>query len=598
MKESALDQNQSKIESVQDALLICRRSFLAVAVFSFFINVLMLTPMFYMINVYDKAVATGSIPTLVSLVVVAAFLYLVMGVLEWVRSKVLVHVGTRLDILLAPRIYDLCFDSQSGQAGSAPTGSQPLSELNALRQFMSGPSAAVVFDLPWTPVFVLLMFFFHPLLALVAIICIGIMATIALANQRATTAALQDANQKASHITQQNQRNLRNAEVVAAMGMMKAFTTKWRKQQDSMLDVQESASSTASGYSAVIKTLSLAMQSAAITTGAVLAMAQEITPGVIIGAALLLGKTLQPIQQAVSGWKGFVDARDQYRRLNDLLQRFPPRQEKMDLPDILGKIAITDAEVAPPGSTEPILKGVSLEIDPGKTVMVVGSSGAGKSTLVRAILGLWPTLSGSVRIDGAEAHYYDREKIGRQIGYLPQGIELFDGSVAENIARFSSLESDAVILAAKDAGVHEFILSLPEGYDSVLGAGGVGLSPGQQQRLALARALYKRPKLLIMDEPNSNLDQAGEKALNHAISLMKTTGSTIVLVSHRQTVVPLVDEIVVIKDGKIAEQVSKDEVVRRATAAAQQNAKQASLEVADGPQRAGPKAGGQEPRGD
>lgn len=562
--------NQIKaIEDVGEALAICRKSFVAVAVFSFCINVLMLTPLFYMINVYDKAVATGSLPTLLSLATVAAFLYLVMGVLEWVRSKVLVHVGTRLDLLLAPRIYELCFYSQSGQAGVTPVGSQPLMELNALRQFMAGPSVAVLFDVPWTPLFILIMFFFHPVLAIVAILCVGIMAAVAIANQRATTGKLQEANKKAATIAMRNQSNLRNAEAVTALGMIRPLTERWRKQQDAMLEVQASASSVASGYTALIKTLSLAMQSAAITTGAVLAMAQEITPGVIIGAALLLGKTLQPIQQAVSGWKGFVDAREQYRKINDLLQSFPPPTEKMALPDITGNITASDIEVAAPGKTSPILKGLSFNIDAGKTVMIVGPSGSGKSTLVRAILGLWPTLKGDIRIDGSEARYFDSQRLGQQVGYLPQGIELFDGSVAENIARFNTPDSDAVILAAKEAGIHELMLSLPEGYDTVLGPGGVRLSPGQQQRVALARAIYKKPRLVVMDEPNSNLDEAGEKALNHAISVLKAAGSTVVVVSHRQTVIPLADLIIVINNGLIKEQLSKDDVIKRAQAAKQ-----------------------------
>lgn len=559
--------NTNMILTIEEALVICRRSFVAVAVFSFGVNILMLTPMFYMINVYDKAVATGSLPTLFSLVIVAAFLYLVMGLLEWARSRVLVRIGSRLDLLLAPRLYELCFRSHYDQPDIAPEGIRPLSDLNSLRQFMAGPSVAVLFDLPWTPLFVVLMFLFHPVLALVAIICIVVMSCIAIANQRATTYALQKANSQASGISLQNQRNFRNVEVVSAMGMLTPLTAKWRKRQDAMLHTQSAASWTASGYSAAIKTLSLAMQSAAITTAAILAMAQEITPGVIIGAALLLGKTLQPIQQAVSGWKGFVDARDQYRRLNDLLRAFPPQPDKMSLPDITGKISADDVEVCAPGGQSPILKSVSFEIEPGSTVMIVGSSAAGKSTLVKAMLGIWPTSNGHMRIDGTEAHYYDRAALGPQIGYLPQGIELFEGSVADNIARFDAPDSESVILAAQDAGIHELVLSFPEGYDTLIGPGGIMLSPGQQQRIALARALYRRPKLLIMDEPNSNLDDAGENALNRAISIMKAAGSTVVLVSHRKTAIPLADVIIVMEHGRVKEQISKDVVLQRARSA-------------------------------
>lgn len=559
--------NKGVITSVAEALVICRQSFIAVAVFSFGINILMLTPLFYMVNVFDKAVATGSLPTLFSLVLVAIFLYVVLGLLEWARSRVLIRIGSRLDLLLAPRLYEICFRIRHDNTGSTPRSIQPLSDLNALRQFIAGPSVAVLFDLPWTPFFILLMFLFHPVLALVAIIGIVIVTLIALANQRSTTANLQDANNKAALISLDNQRNIRNVEAISAMGMLPPLSEKWRVAQDAMLRVQSTASWTASAYSASIKTLGLAMQSAAITTAAILAMAQEITPGVIIGAAMLLGKTIQPIQQAVSGWKGFVDARDQYQRLDRLLKDAPPPVNKMVLPDITGKISATNAEVCAPGSESPILKEISFTIEPGSTVMVIGPSAAGKSTLIKAILGLWPTSNGDIRIDGTEAHYFDPDKLGRQIGYLPQGIELFEGSIADNIARFSLPEPDSVILAAKDAGIHDLILSLPEGYDTVIGSRGVRLSPGQEQRVGLARAVYKRPTLLIMDEPNSNLDEAGEKALNQAIATMKRAGSTVVLVSHRRTAIPLADEIIVLERGRVRETISREMVLERSRAA-------------------------------
>lgn len=561
------------ITSFEEALTVCRRSFIAVGAFSFFINILMLTPMFYMINVYDKAVATGSIPTLVALVAIAAFLYLIMGLLEWLRSVVLVHIGSRLDLLVAPRLYDLCFKSQAGAITAQNVGSQPLSDLNALRQFLASPNAAVIFDLPWIPLFLILMFFFHPALAVVAVICMVIMTVVAVANQRATTNGLREANKHNAKISMQTQRNLRNAEVAAAMGMMEPLTDKWRMQQDQMLEIQSATSATASGFTAVIKTLQVVMQSAAITTGAVLAIAQEISPGLIIGAALLLGKTLQPIQQAVSSWKSFVEAREQYLRLNDLLGSFPPEEEKMSLPNLEGRITASRASVVPPGGTQATLLDISFTLPAGSTTMVLGASAAGKSTLVRAMLGLWSTAQGDIRIDGTESRYFDRTELGPQLGYLPQDIELFDGSVADNIARFGAVDSELVVQAATDAGVHDMILELPEGYDTVISGVQGLLSPGQRQRVALARALYGRPKLLILDEPNSNLDESGEQALNTAIANMKQNGSTVVMVSHRQAVLSLADYIIIMEGGRIKEQGPRDEVVARVRAAqqAQQN---------------------------
>ena len=569
----------SQITAFEEALAVCKRSFVAVGVFSFFINILMLTPMFYMINVYDKAVATASVPTLIALVVIAAFLYLMMGCLEWVRSVVLIHIGSRLDVLVAPRIYELCFKSEAGAIAARNVGSQPLTDLNGLRQFLASPNAAVIFDLPWIPLFLLLMFFFHPALAVVAIICIVIMAVVAIANQRATTQGLKEANGAASRISMQTQRNLRNAEVAAAMGMMKPLTEKWRGQQDEMLDLQSATSATASGYTAVIKTLTVVMQSAAITTGAVLAIAQEISPGLIIGAALLLGKTLQPIQQAVSSWKSFVDAREQYHRLNDLLESFPPEEGKMSLPALNGRITANKASVVPPGGTKPTLSNISFALPAGSTTMILGASAAGKSTLVRAILGLWPTMHGDIRIDGTESKYFDRIELGPQLGYLPQDIELFDGSVADNIARFGAVDPELVIQAATDAGVHEMILALPEGYDTVISGFHGLLSPGQRQRVALARALYGRPRLLVLDEPNSNLDELGEQALNIAIANMKQQGSSIIMVSHRQAVLSLADYVMIMESGNIKEQGLRDEVIERVRAAQQAQQAQATQAV-------------------
>ena len=572
----------AQIRSVEEALRLCKRSFMAVFVFSFFANMLMLTPMFYMINVFDKAVGTGSFPTLISLAIIAGFLYVIMALMEWSRSRVLVFVGSRLDHVLAPRIYDLCFTSEAGVIGVKGMGAQPLSDLNNLRQFLAGSTLTAIFDLPWLPVYLVVMVLFHPVLALVSLICMVIMFALALANQRATTERLQDANSGAGLISQQTQRNLRNAEVAAAMGMTSALTAIWRGQQNDVLSLQEEASNAAGGYAAAIKTLSVAMQSAAITTGAVLAMQQAISPGVMIGAALLIGRSLSPIQAAVTGWRGLVEARQQYLRLNELLEAFPPNEERMTLPPIQGQLSAQKVVVVPPGSKQPTLADINFSIPAGATVMVLGASAAGKSTLVRTILGIWPTAQGAMRIDGADAAKYDRDELGPQIGYLPQDIELFDGTVAENIGRFAEVDAEAIVQAANDAAIHEMILALPDGYDTVITAQKGLLSPGQRQRIALARAIYKRPKLVVLDEPNSNLDEIGEQALNNAIKILKAAGSTLVLVSHRQTALPLVDYLIIMEAGRIKEQGSRSDVLSRfkkAQEAQKQVAQQKTMEV-------------------
>lgn len=540
----------------------------------------MLTPMFYLINVFDKAVGTGSFPTLLSLAVVAAFLYAVLTALEWTRSKVLVHIASRLDLLLASRVYDLCFISESGSSDLIKSGAGPLRDLNQLRQFLGGPLAAVMFDIPWIPLFLILMVLFHPALFYVAIVCMAIMTLIAIANQRSTTQGLDRAERLSASITRQTSKNLRNAEVAAAMGMMSPLRDRWRAQQDEMLAVQAETSSVASGYTALIKTLSMAMQSVAITTGAILVITQEISPGVMIGAALLLGKTLAPIQQVVSGWPSLVENRERYERLKSLLDSSPEEKEKMSLPDVEGRIQCRNVVVKPPGEKQPTLVDINFDLAPGSVTMILGPSAAGKSTLLRAVLGLWPTFRGSIRIDGTESHYFDRDALGPQLGYLPQDIELFDGTVAENIARFGALDSDLVVQAARDAHVHDLILSLPNGYDTVIDTQAFRLSPGQRQRIALARALYRRPKIIILDEPNSNLDELGERALNQAINRMKSLGSTILLVSHRRTAMPLVDYIIVLAAGRIKEQGKKEDLVQRAKLAKQQAGEPQTTSVA------------------
>ena len=558
------------MSAIADAFRACRRSLVALGVFSFFLNILMLTPMFYMINIFDKAVGTGSMPTLIALAALAIFLYLMLAVLDWTRSIVMVHVGVRLDRILAPLVYETCFRSESGAISAQGVGYQPLVDLNNFRQFISGAVATAIFDLPWIPIYLILMLLFHPVLAAVALVCMVIMAIVAVANQRATTAGLENANKLSTKIAGQTQKNLRNAEVAAAMGMMSALTSRWRLQQDEMLSVQAETSGAAAGFSSVIKTLNLFMQSAAITTGAILAMAQEISPGVMIGAALLLGKTIQPIQQVVGGWRSFVDARAQYDRLSELLERFPDPEATMALPPITGSLTADSAFVTPPGAKYPTLRNITFDLPAGTMVMILGPSAAGKSSLVRAMLGLWPVERGSIRLDGADAERYDRSELGPQVGYLPQDIELFDGTVAENIARFGDVDPEAVVQASKDADVHDMILCLPQGYDTVITGSQGLLSQGQKQRVALARAMYGRPKLLVLDEPNSNLDEGGEVALNKAIQTMKTLGSTVVLVSHRKTAMPLANHIILMKEGKIVEQGSMQSFVEKARERQQQ----------------------------
>lgn len=563
-----------RIANFEQALGLCKKSLVAVFVFSLGCNLLMLTPIFYMINVYGKALVFNSMPTLISLITIAVFLYLILWLLEMLRTWVLIYVSSRLDALLAPRIYEICLASEAGSFNEK-LGSRPLADLNALRQFVTGSGALILFDLPWIPLYLSLMVLFHPVLATVSCICMAIMFLMALANQRATSKKLTAANSLAASIQRQTDKNLRNAEAATAMGMKSALMRRWRSFQDEMLETQVEASNSSAVFTSAMKTMTLLMQSIAITTGAVLAMRQEISPGVMIGAAMLLGRALQPIQMGVNGWKGFVDAREQYSRVNTLLNDMVQEQRPMTLPSISGSVEAKELTIIPPGAREPVLRNVSFSITAGSLVLIMGSSAAGKSTLIRAILGLWRPTKGTVRLDGAEAHLYDRDELGPQIGYLPQDIELLEGTIAENIARFGELDAEAVVLAAEEAGIHQMILNLDKGYDTIITGDRGKLSPGQRQRIGLARALYKSPKLVVLDEPNSNLDDEGERALTNALKSLKLNGSTVFMVSHRQGAIPISDYMLILREGGVERQGQTDKVVgelRKITLERQQQA--------------------------
>ena len=549
-----------RITNFEEALGLCKRSLVAVFVFSLGCNLLMLTPIFYMINVYGKALTANSMPTLISLATIALFLYLILWLLELVRTRVLIYVSSRLDALLAPRLYEICFASEAGRFNEK-LGTRPLADLIGLRNFATGPGALILFDLPWIPLYMAIMLMFHPVLAIVGVICMVMMFLMALANQKATSKKLAAANLVASTIQQQTDKNLRNAEAAAAMGMKSALMGRWKTLQDQMLDSQVEASAASGVFSSALKVMTVLMQSIAITTGAVLAMRQEISPGVMIGAAMLLGRALQPIQMGVTSWKSFVDAREQYERVNNLLVDIAEEQNPMSLPAISGSVEAQQLTVIPPGAKETVVGNVSFSITAGSLVLIMGPSAAGKSTLIRAILGLWQPIKGTVRLDGAEAHLYNREEIGPQIGYLPQDIELLDGTIAENIARFGEIDSEAVISAAREAGIHQMILDLENGYDTIVAGDRGKLSPGQRQRIALARALYKKPKLVVLDEPNSNLDEEGERALLQALKSLKANGSTVFMVSHRQGAIPISDYMLILRNGAVERQGPTPKVV-------------------------------------
>lgn len=528
----------------------CRQSFIAIGLFSCGINLLMLVPSFYMLQVYDRVVATGSQATLLMLTLIMLVLLLGMGALEWVRSRIMVRVGNQLDARLSPALYDASF-RLALLTGGRRSSVQPLSDMTALRQFLTGNGLFAFFDAPWMPIYLAVMFVFHPWFGWLGLGCAILLGLLAVANERWTRQLLQKANQDNLQASQFTEKNLRNAEVVAAMGMLGSLRQHWRTANERVLLSQSLASDRAGLLGAISKTFRQIMQSLVLGLGAYLVIRQEISPGLMIAGSILLGRALSPLDQIIGSWKGVVAARDQYRRLNDLLGEIASEPPRMPLPAPRGELQVENLLLMPPGSQQASLRGLDFRLQAGASLAVMGPSGAGKSSLARAILGIWPARSGTVRLDGADIGQWNREALGPHLGYLPQDIELFEGSIAQNIARFGAINHEWVVEAARLAGVHELILQLPEGYDTLIGANGGGLSGGQRQRIALARAVYGNPCLIVLDEPNSNLDESGEQMLMHALQRLKERGCTIIIISHRTGILQAVDRLLVLNSGEL-----------------------------------------------
>ncbi|KXX64341.1 type I secretion system permease/ATPase [Marichromatium gracile] len=548
-------------KTLKEAMAICRSSFYGAGFFSLFINLLMLVPPLYMLQIYDRVLASSSVSTLMALTVLVAFLMLTMGLLEWVRSLVLIRVGARLDGVLSQRVFDATMDVAARQPGQG--SAQPISDLGGFRQFMTGNGLFGFFDAPWIPVYMVVIFMFHPLLGVIALGGALILIALAFLNEFRTRKPLMAASNQAIREQHVLNAKLRNVEVIEALGMRPQIQQRWHDHHADTIGWQARASEEAALLMATSKSFRMFLQSLILGAGAWLAIQQSITPGVMIAASIMMGRALAPVDQMIGSWKGFVNARASYGRLQKLLTEIPPGSRHISLPAPTGALQLEGVVAAPPGARKPVLRGISLEIAAGDVVGMIGPSAAGKSTLARVMLGIWPLASGAVRLDGADLALYNRDELGPHIGYLPQDVELFDGTVAENIARFGEIEDAEVVAAAQRAGVHELIGQLPNGYDTRLGGGGVMLSGGQRQRIGLARALYKNPKLVILDEPNSNLDDRGEAALLEAIDNLRATHATVVLISHRPSVLKAVDKVLVIKDGRVEAYGPRQEVLSR-----------------------------------
>ena len=531
------------------ALTAYKRAFFNIGLFSAVINLLMLAPALYMLQVYDRVLASGNLMTLLMLTLMILGLFALMGALEWVRSQVVIRLGTQMDMRLNQRVYDAAFEAQL-RTGS-PAAGQALSDLTRLRQFATGNALFAFFDAPWFPVYLFVIFMFSPWLGLLALGGAVVLMLLAWINQRVSHGPLKAASEWSVEATQQASAHLRNSEAIEAMGMLDTLRERWLAQHTAFLTQQNLASEKTATVSAWSKGVRLALQSLVLGLGAWLAVQGQITAGMMIAGSILMGRVLSPIDQLIGVWKQWSSARLAYQRLEALLQAYPPRPRRMALPAPTGELSVEQLGACAPGTRRATLANLSFALPAGQVLGVIGPSGCGKSTLARLLVGVWQPVTGKVRLDGADLSQWDKHQLGPHLGYLPQDIQLFAGTIAHNIARFAEVNADKVLAAAQMAGVHELILQLPQGYDTVLGDSGAGLSGGQKQRIGLARAVYGLPAVIVLDEPNSNLDDAGEQALLQAITRLKTLKRTLILITHKPNVLTLTDQLLILRDGQL-----------------------------------------------
>ncbi|WP_299442251.1 type I secretion system permease/ATPase [uncultured Rhodospira sp.] len=531
------------------ALRACRGVFMSIFFFSFFINLLMFVAPLYMLQVYDRVLASRSEPTLIALTVLAGAMLLVMGVLDAIRARILVRTGARLDNEVGGSLFSAVFRRSVVAPGGGQA--QALRDLDSVREFLTGQGLLAFIDAPWVPLFLAAVYLLHPYLGVVATGGAVIIFLLALTNAVWSRKPLREANTASINANNYVTTSVRNAEAMEAMGMMPGILRRWSDRHRTVLALQAQASDRAGVIMSASKSIRMFLQIAILGTGAYLAIRQIVSPGTMIAASILMGRALAPVEQSVAQWRNLTNARAAYGRLRELLATTQVSDERMALPAPEGHLTAERVIAGPPESKMVVLKGVSFAVSPGEVLGVIGPSAAGKSTLARVLVGVWPPLQGDVRLDGASLAHWDKIALGQHMGYVPQDVELFEGTVAENIARFSDIDPEAVVVAAQRAGVHDMILTLPEGYDTQIGAGGAVLSGGQRQRVALARAMYGEPQLIVLDEPNANLDSDGETALMHAIRGLKDAGKTVIVITHRPTLLNAVDTILILKAGVV-----------------------------------------------
>lgn len=526
-----------------------KREFLVVGFFSMVANLLALTPAIYMLQIFDRVMVSRNDLTLIALSLITVFLFAMMAFAEWSRSRLLVRLGVGLDDALGNRVFGATFEARLNRAD--PAAARSFYDLANFRQFLTSNGIIAFFDMPWTPIYVAVLFILHPLLGWISVLGVVLLAFMAWLTQRYTAQPIEQARDAGIQVHQYTQSKLRNAEVVESMGMLADLWRRWLARHHHHLRLVGKAHDLGHRIRDLTRFLRYSLQSIILGAGALVVIDGELSPWVIIVGMILLGRALAPVELAIGSWQGFTSARTSFRRLETLLAAHPGRAEGLFHGAPKGEIQLENLVATAPGRTEPILRGLTLTFPAGEVIGMIGPSGSGKSTLARVILGIWPNVEGQVRLDGEPLASWWRQELGPYLGYLPQDVQLFDGTIAENIARFGPIESEKVIRAAQLAGVHDMVLRFPRGYDTTAGVGGSYLSGGQRQRIALARAIYDDPNLIVLDEPNSNLDDVGEAALVATIKHLKANGKTVVLITHRLNILAIADRILVLRQGAV-----------------------------------------------
>ena len=549
---------QNTHSELSKALKGTKPAFIMLLFFSSVINMLMLAPAIYMLQVYDRVLASRNTTTLLMLTLLIIGLYSVIGLIEYARSSFMTRLGNRLDVKLNQLVFHAAFKRKIATGDNNPA--QAIADLAQIRQFLSGNSLFALLDIPWTPFYLIIAFLVHPLLGWLSLGGILTLFTLTMVTELTTKKPIQEAQSLSGNNASKLNKQLQNSDAIEAMGMLSTLKRHWLEQHSRVLLLQTKIADKSAALSSLSRFVRVLLQSIALGAGALLVIAGELTPGLMIAASIILGRVLNPVEQVIGSWKQFVQFRGAWKQLAELLKAYPASREVMKLPEPKGNISVEGLFAAPPGQKNPTLRNISFQLEQGEVLGIIGPSASGKTSLAKLLVGVWSPLSGKVRLDGADICQWDKTLLGPSIGYLPQEVELFDGTIAQNIARFTSNEGEPIVAAATLAGVHEMILRMPQGYDTPLGPNGYQLSGGQRQRIGLARAVFNSPAFIVLDEPNANLDDAGEHALIQAINTVRTQGKTVVIISHRPTLLGVVSKILLLNEGAVQQFGTREKV--------------------------------------